>query len=125
MKRFLHGTPIAIGAALLAAACASPEAAVSERKDMLTVVGFVPKKADNPARIATLKSLPSHQFVAQTINDRPAYLYADPTVCGCVYVGDQNSYDRYRQQMAVRQTARDDQIRAILSPAPLPGESGL
>jgi hypothetical protein len=52
-------------------------------------------------------------------------LYADPTVCGCIYVGDQNAYDQYRQQMAARRTARDDQIRAILSTAPLPGEEGL
>jgi len=53
------------------------------------------------------------------------YLYADPMVCGCIYVGDQNAYDQYRQQMAARQTATDDQIRAILSTTPLPGEEGL
>jgi hypothetical protein len=52
-------------------------------------------------------------------------LYADPTVCGCIYVGDQNAYDQYRRQMAARRTATDDQIRAILSTAPLPGEEGL
>jgi hypothetical protein len=32
---------------------------------------------------------------------------------------------QYRQQMAARRTATDDQIRAILSTAPLPGEEGL
>jgi hypothetical protein len=51
-------------------------------------------------------------------------LYADPTVCGICF-GDQNAYDQYRQQMAVRRKATDDQIRAILSAAPLPGEAGL
>jgi len=44
--------------------------------------------------------------VARTINGRPSYLYADPLV-------------------SARQTATDQQIRAILSTAPLPGEEGL
>jgi hypothetical protein len=92
---------------------------------MLETAGFVPKKAKTAARMASLKSLPPHQFVARTINGRPSYLYADPVVCGCVYVGDQRAYDQYRQQMLARQTATDQQIRAILSTAPLPGEEGL
>ena len=41
------------------------------------------------------------------------------------YVGDQRAYDQYRQQMSTQQTATDQQIRAILSTAPLPGEGGL
>ncbi|HEX9536094.1 MAG TPA: hypothetical protein VF924_11515 [Stellaceae bacterium] len=87
--------------------------------------GFVSKKIDATAQMANLKSLPPHQFVAKNRNGRTRYLYADPTVCGCIYVGDQNAYDQYRQQMAARRTATDDQIRAILSTAPLPGEEGL
>jgi hypothetical protein len=75
--------------------------------------------------MASLKALPPHQFVARTIKGRPSYLYADPVVCGCVYVGDQRAYDQYRQQMATQQTATDEQIRAILSTTPLPGEEGL
>lgn len=124
MNRLLYRTAAA-GAALLAAACVGPGGSVSNRDDMLASSGFVPKKADNPARLATLRALPPHQFVARTINGRPSYLYADPTVCGCVYVGDQRAYDQYRRNIATRQTATDDQIRAILSSAPMPGESGL
>jgi hypothetical protein len=87
--------------------------------------GFVPKKAKTAARMASLKALPPHQFVAKTINGKPSYLYADPVVCGCFYVGDQRAYDQYRQLMSTQQTATDQQIRAILSTAPLPGEGGL
>jgi hypothetical protein len=121
----IHRLSILAGAALLAAACTSPGTAVSDKEDMLAAAGFMPKKADTPARMATLKALPPHQFVQRTNNDRTAYLYGDPTLCGCIYVGDQNAYDRYRQQMAARQTATDAQIRAVLSSSPLPGESGL
>ncbi len=125
MNRSFRQATIAIGAGFLVAACANGGAVVSDREDMLAGTGFVPKKADNVPRMAMLKSLPSHQFVAKTINGRTAYLYADPTVCGCVYVGDQSAYDQYRLKMAARQTATDDQIRATLSSSPLPGESGL
>ena len=121
----IHRLSILAGAALLAAACADTGTAVSAKEDMLAAAGFVPKKVDSPSRIATLKALPPHKFVQRTNSGRTSYLYGDPTLCGCIYVGDQNAYDRYRQQMAARQTATDAQIRAVLSSSPLPGESGL
>src|SRR5690348_2871577 len=97
----------------------------SEREDMLAEAGFALKKANTPQRIATLKALPPHRFVQRGTGGGAKYFYGDPTLCGCIYVGDQNAYDRYRQNMAARQTATDEQIRSVLSSAPLPGESGL
>jgi hypothetical protein len=122
MNRSLYQAILTIGATLLAAACANTEAIAPEKEDMLASAGFASKKADNPARMATLKSLPPHQFVTKNIDGKTSYLYADPTACGCIYVGDQNAYDHYRQNMRARQTATDDQIRAIMSSSPLPGE---
>jgi hypothetical protein len=116
---------IVIGAALLATACADTEPAVADKDDMLLSAGFVPKKVNSAVRMATLKSLPPHQFVARAVIGGTRYFYADPTICGCIYVGDQTAYDQYRQKMAAAQTATDAQIRSILSSAPLPGESGL
>ena len=124
MNRFL-ARPALIGLTFLAAACAKPGPAVSEKDNMLASSGFVPKKANTAERLAMLKSLPPHQFVTRTINGRPTYFYSDPTICGCIYRGDQAAYDQYRQSVAAAQTATDDQIRAILSSSPLPGESGL
>jgi hypothetical protein len=123
MNKSRHRSALAMGAALAAAACANTGGAIAEKEDMLLSAGFVSKKADATAQMAGLKSLPPHQFVAKNRNGRTRYLYADPTVCGCIYVGDQNAYDQYRQ--AARRTATDEQIRAILSTAPLPGEEGL
>jgi hypothetical protein len=125
MNRSLYQLALVMGAALVAAACANTEGAISQKDDMLLSAGFVPKKADATSQMASLKSLPPHQFVARNRHARTVYLYADPAVCGCIYVGDQNAYDQYRRQMAARRTATDDQIRAILSTAPLPGEEGL
>jgi hypothetical protein len=125
MHKSLYRLVLVMGAALVAGACANTGGAISQKEDMLLAAGFASKKADATAQMAGLKSLPPHQFVARNRNGRTLYLYADPTVCGCIYVGDQNAYDHYGQQMAARRTATDDQIRAILSTAPLPGEEGL
>ena len=121
-NKSLHRLAVVVGAALVAAACANTGGeATSQKDDMLLSAGFVSKKADATARMASLKSLPPHQFVARNRNGRTVYLYADPTVCGCVYVGDQNAYDQYR--IAARQTAADDQIQ--YEHRTVPGEEGL
>jgi hypothetical protein len=125
MNKLFARPIVAVGVALLAVGCANPGPAVSERDDRLASSGFVPKKANTAERLAMLKSLPPHQFVTRTINGRPTYFYSDPTICGCIYRGDQAAYDQYRQRTAAGQTATDDQIRAILSSTPLSGESGL
>ena len=125
MKKARCGSALILSAALLAGGCTSTGEAVSEREDLLASAGFVSKKADSASRMASMKALPPHQFVTRYRNGRTVYLYADPTVCGCIYVGDQNAYNQYRQRMAARQTATDEQIRAILSTAPLPGDEGL
>ena len=68
MNRSLYQAILTIGATLLAAACANTEAIAPEKEDMLASAGFASKKADNPARMATLKSLP----------DIPAYVVGKP-----------------------------------------------
>ena len=114
---------VATGMALLAAACANSEAEVPNNGDLLVAAGFVQRKADTPERIAALKSLPPHQFVVRNSNGSVKYMYADPVACNCIYVGGQLAYNQFHQKMAGR--ISDDQIRAILSNSPLPGELGL
>ncbi len=112
-----------VGIALLAAACANSDEAAPTAGDQLAEAGFVRRQADSPQRIAALKSLPPHHFVLRNSNGSVKYLYADPTACACIYAGGQRAYDQYRQNMAG--TVPPDQLRAILSNAPLPGEEGL
>jgi hypothetical protein len=114
---------VVTGIALLVAACMNSETEAPNREDLLAASGFVERKADTPERIAALRSLPPHQFVMRNSNGSVKYMYADPIACNCIYVGGQRAYDQYRQKMAGR--VPDNQVRAILSTAPLPGESGL
>ncbi len=111
------------GIALLAAACANSPAEAPTTVDLLAQAGFVRRDVNTQERLAALKVLPPHQFVIRNSNGSVKYMYADPNVCDCIYVGGQADYDRYRQMMASR--VQDAQIRAILSTAPLPTGAGL
>jgi hypothetical protein len=118
-----HWAVAIIGLGLGVAACANSDLEPATPGDQLAAAGFVQRKADSPERIAALKSLPPHQFVLRNSNGSVKYLYADPIACDCIYVGGQSAYNQYRQKMAGVLPA--DQLRAILSTAPLPGEEGL
>lgn len=113
----------AAGMAPLVAACANSDGGTPARDDLLVEAGFAVRKTDSPERVAALKALPPHQFVMRNSNGSVKYMYADPIACDCIYVGGQRAYDQYRQKMAAQ--LQDAQLRAILSSAPLPGESGL
>jgi hypothetical protein len=83
-------------------ACA---AQVQKKEDMLATAGFKAVPANTPQRQASLAKLPPHRFVHQVRNNTMTYVYADPTICDCLYVGGQGAYDRYRAQMSQRKLA--------------------
>lgn len=111
------------GVAAFATACANPEPEAAAQNDLLAEAGFVQRRADTPERMAALKTLPPHQFVIRNSNGSVKYMYADPVACDCIYVGGQRAYNQYSRKMVSLNSSA--QIRAILSTAPLPGESGL
>jgi hypothetical protein len=63
---------------------------------MLTNAGFVVKRASTPAQTAVLNGLPPNRFVRQTVNGAVTYLYADPSGCACVHVGNQRAFQNFR-----------------------------
>jgi len=86
--------------------------AVQQKDDMLAAAGFRIKPADTPERLALLKKLPPHKFTMRTTpNGSVSFLYADPTVCKCLYYGDETAYATYRQ-MALAQQLADKRLMA-------------
>jgi hypothetical protein len=68
-----------------------------EGKDMrLEDMGFVMRPAGTAARMERLRLLPPRTFVARTKDGRRYYLYADPDVCRCIFVGDELAMKNYR-----------------------------
>jgi len=84
----------------LAAQKAVPSRPVLDKNAFfLTSSGFKVQIANDPATRKLMTSLPSHQFVVHDVAGAQRYLYADPNVCVCIYVGDGDSYRAYRGRM--------------------------
>jgi hypothetical protein len=107
-------TLLALAASLTA--CQSAQQTVSNKEDLLAAAGFQIQPANSPGRIASMKALPPHKFVRQTKGTSVTYVYADPTVCNCVYFGSQQAWSSY-QAMAFQNRVTDEQrMIALASP---------
>jgi len=90
------------------AACASTADKVEQKEDLLLASGFTIRPATTPQRQAMLHKLPAHHFVQRAKNGKAVFLYADPLVCDCLYIGDDKSFGRYQQTILQRQMASDE-----------------
>ena len=83
---------------LLAGDPASAQLAVGMR---LENAGFKMRQANTPQKMARLRSVPPHRFIARKKNGVSYYLYADPDDCKCAFVGNQQALDAYRDMPAL------------------------
>jgi hypothetical protein len=84
-------------ACLAIAACASK---VETKENILLASGFRSATPTTPAQLALLKKLPPHRLAETTYKGATAWVYADPTICRCLYVGDRNAHDLYVKKVA-------------------------
>jgi hypothetical protein len=75
--------------------------AQQEAVDMhLEDVGFV-MRAANPQQFDRVRTaLPARRFIARNVNGRRYYLYADPDLCKCVFLGDEVAMQSYKDLAA-------------------------
>ena len=90
---------------VLLTACSGQQQVTERKEDILAASGFAVRPANTPQRQAMLRQLPSHRFVQQMRGTQTMYVFADPLVCDCLYVGTEAAYGRYRQNIQQRQTA--------------------
>lgn len=106
------GPVLLIGALLLGVTlCGCATQAVSQKEDMLVAAGFTFKPADTPEKRAFLKTLPPHQFAYQVHNGKNIWFYADPTICACLYAGNDAAYQAFRHEVFEKRIA-DQQVQA-------------
>jgi hypothetical protein len=98
-RRIFRGVTITVFLAGLGVlgACQTLQQRVAEKEDNLAAAGFIIRPANTPERQAMLVKLPSNRFVQRVKGDNVRYVYADPLVCVCLYVGSQRAYSRYTQ----------------------------
>jgi hypothetical protein len=92
--RFFAGTVIV--ALMMVGARAQQEAIDMHLED----VGFV-MRAAAPLQFDRVRSLlPAHRFVSRTINGRRYYVYSDPDLCECIFLGDEIAMQSYQGLVA-------------------------
>jgi hypothetical protein len=79
----------------LCIAVAGCESNAKFKEDKLSSAGFKSITPTTPAQLASLKSLPPHRLVQTTRKGKTIWVYSDPTICGCLYVGNQAARDAY------------------------------
>jgi hypothetical protein len=99
-----------LGVALLGA-CAGggerPSAWEAEAMEtQLRTAGFRLIPADTPDRIESMRSLPALALLRAERDGVPAYVYADPVSCRCLWIGDPASYEHLRR--LAREAERDE-----------------
>ena len=78
--------------------CATLQAAETRSTEqMLAAAGFHAQAADTSERVAELESLPARQLLLRPQNGAVSYVFADPAVCHCVYVGGEREYQKYQR----------------------------
>ncbi|SHO63649.1 hypothetical protein SAMN02745172_01517 [Pseudoxanthobacter soli DSM 19599] len=100
-----------LGGALLAAC----QSTVVNKEDMLAAAGFTPRPANTPERLKALTSLPAHKFSQINKNGTTTYVYPDPTVCNCLYVGNQSDFQSYQQMMYQQHLANEQTMAAMIN----------
>jgi hypothetical protein len=101
------------------AGCVTAREAVSQKEDHLAAAGFIVRPANTPERQQMLNRLPPHRFVQRTHGDTVHYLYADPLVCDCLYVGSQQAYNRYQQYLQQKSLTDEQETTAQMYSDPM------
>jgi hypothetical protein len=111
--------------------CVTEREAVSRKEDHLAAAGFIVRPANTPERQQMLSRLPPHHFVKRVHGDVVHYVYADPLVCDCLYVGSQQAYSKYQQYLLSKSLADEQETTAQMYADPMwnwgpwgPGDMG-
>jgi hypothetical protein len=101
-----------VALAILIGGCAAMRREEAQQTEsILSAAGFQMKPADTPDRIAHLSTMTPRKIVPHTKDGKLFYVYADPKGCNCLFVGDEQAYQRY-QQLALKQQLAQEQLMA-------------
>lgn len=111
------GTVLALGLCIAVTACNKPDPSrgIMNKEDMLAASGFKFVPANTPARQEAFQRLPPHQFSREVRDGKVLYVYADPTICVCIYVGGQKAYGTYQARRLDKRLADEQAQTAAAS----------
>lgn len=104
----ISGWVLAAGAlAASLGGCATQNARSMDQ--LLAASGFQVRPAYDAVKMQQLGTLTPLTMMQTTIDGQPFWVVADPTVCKCLYVGDERAYQRY-SQLKVQQQFQDQAL---------------
>jgi hypothetical protein len=90
-----------------ATGCATMRAAATRStEEMLSAAGLHMAAADTPETLTQLASLPPRRVTPWPRNGQTSYVYPDPDVCKCLYVGTESQYQQY-QRLRIQRDIED------------------
>ena len=96
----------------LCVACQSPSQTAASREEIMTASGFKRVAATTPQQQATLRQLPPNKFSRQSRKGQVVFVYADPTGCACMFVGNLDAYTAYKNTMRDKKLADEQALSA-------------
>jgi hypothetical protein len=112
----LRGSPLwviaCISVCVAISGCETLGQRVKDKEDLLAAAGFSVQLANTPQRVASLRALPANKFIPEAKGGGLRYVYADPVVCNCLYVGDQPAFNPYKKEVFTRNIVNEPQHTA-------------
>jgi hypothetical protein len=68
---------------------------MNNKENRLMAAGFKQHPIKTEAQLADFRTIPAHMIRPATYKGKQVYIYADPTVCGCLYIGKQAAYQNF------------------------------
>src|ERR1700761_7019934 len=121
MRPFTPLLAIPLMALGLMACAPAPERESINKEDMLSAAGFKKRPIKTEAQLADFRSMPAHMIRPTSYKGKTVYVYADPTICGCLYMGSTTAYNTYiRGAMArsMQQEYKSETTYSGYSPTP-------
>jgi len=121
MRLFTPLLAIPLLALGLAACAPNPGQGTINKEDRLAAAGFKTRPIKTEAQLADFRNMPAHMIRPASYKGKTIYVYADPTICGCLYVGGPAAYNTYiRGAMArsMQQEYKSDTTYSGYTPTP-------
>ena len=102
MRLFTPLLAIPLLALVLPACAPNPAQGTINTENMLAAAGFKQRPIKTEAQLADFRDIPAHMIRPATYKGRAVYVYADPTICGCLYIGGPAAYNNYLRGATAR-----------------------
>jgi hypothetical protein len=79
----------------------------------LAATGFPMKAPGTPEKVANLRAFTPKKMTVQRRGAEPYYVYADPDLCNCIYMGTEVQYQKYLGRL-MRKELADAQAEASM-----------